>query len=277
MHCDRLWKNARLATMTGQGLGLVDKGLVACGGGDIVYAGPEAEAPAFTAPEVVDCAGRWITPGLVDCHTHIVHGGNRAHEFELRLAGATYEELARAGGGIVSTMKATRAASEDELLAQALPRVDALIAEGVTTLEVKSGYGLERAAEMKSLKAARRLGEVRPLSVTTTFLGAHALPPEAAGDKDAYIDLVCRDKPADTLVFVEVKTRATEERGRPADAVDYDKQRQVAKGAMAWLRLLNFPDLRFRFDIVEVLATTEVTPEITLIRNAFPLPEYYVY
>ena len=193
MHCDRLWKNARLATMTGQGLGLVDKGLIAARGGDIVYAGPEAEAPAFTAPEVVDCDGRWITPGLVDCHTHIVHGGNRAHEFELRLAGATYEELARAGGGIVSTMKATRAASEDELLAQALPRVDALIAEGVTTLEVKSGYGLERVAEMKSLKAARRLGEVRPLSVTTTFLGAHALPPEAAGDKDAYIDLVCRD------------------------------------------------------------------------------------
>ena len=193
MHCDRLWKNARLATMTGQGLGLVDKGLIAARGGDIVYAGPEAEAPAFTAPEVVDCDGRWITPGLVDCHTHIVHGGNRAHEFELRLAGATYEELARAGGGIVSTMKATRAASEDELLAQALPRVDALIAEGVTTLEVKSGYGLERVAEMKSLKAARRLGEVRPLSVTTTFLGAHAMPPEAAGDKDAYIDLVCRD------------------------------------------------------------------------------------
>lgn len=195
MQVDRLWKNARLATMAGpgNGLGLVDKGLVAARGGDIVHAGPEAEAPAFTAPEIVDVAGRWITPGLVDCHTHIVHGGNRAHEFELRLAGATYEELARAGGGIVSTMKATRAATEDELLASALPRVDALIAEGVTTLEVKSGYGLERAAEMKSLKAARRLGEVRPLSVTTTFLGAHALPPEAAGDKDAYIDAVCRD------------------------------------------------------------------------------------
>ncbi|MGQ0581936.1 MAG: imidazolonepropionase [Reyranella sp.] len=197
MQVDRLWTNARLATMTGPGtgtgLGLVDKGLVAARGGDIVYAGPEIDAPALTAPEVVDCDGRWITPGLVDCHTHIVHGGNRAHEFELRLAGATYEELARAGGGIVSTMKATRAASEDELLASALPRVDALIAEGVTTLEVKSGYGLERASEMKSLKAARRLGEVRPLSVTTTFLGAHAMPPEAAGDKDAYIDLVCRD------------------------------------------------------------------------------------
>ncbi len=195
MQCDRIWKSARLATMTGQGsgLGIVDKGLIAARDGRIVYAGPEAEAPSFAAPDVVDCAGRWITPGLVDCHTHIVHGGNRAHEFELRLAGATYEELARAGGGIVSTMKATRAASEDELVASALPRVDALMAEGVTTLEVKSGYGLERDAEMKSLKAARRLGEVRPLSVATTFLGAHALPPEAAGDKDAYISTVCRD------------------------------------------------------------------------------------
>ena len=195
MQCDRIWKGARLATMAGQGggLGIVERGLIAARGGTIVYAGSEAEAPSFTAPDVVDCAGRWITPGLVDCHTHIVHGGNRAHEFELRLAGATYEELARAGGGIVSTMKATRAASEDELVASALPRVDALMAEGVTTLEVKSGYGLERASEMRSLKAARRLGEVRPLSVTTTFLGAHALPPEAAGDKDAYISAVCRD------------------------------------------------------------------------------------
>ena len=193
MQCDRIWKGARLATMAGDGLGIVEKGMIAARDGAIVSAGPEADAPALAAPDVVDCDGRWITPGLVDCHTHIVHGGNRAHEFELRLAGATYEELARAGGGIVSTMKATRAASEDELVASALPRVDALMAEGVTTLEVKSGYGLERAAEMKSLKAARRLGEVRPLTVTTTFLGAHALPPEAAGDKDAYITAVCRD------------------------------------------------------------------------------------
>ena len=193
MQCDRIWKGARLATMAGDGLGIVEKGLIAARDGAIVYAGPEADAPALAAPDVVDCDGRWITPGLVDCHTHIVHGGNRAHEFELRLAGATYEELARAGGGIVSTMKATRTASEDELVASALPRVDALMAEGVTTLEVKSGYGLERAAEMKSLKAARRLGEVRPLTVTTTFLGAHALPPEAAGDKDSYIAAVCRD------------------------------------------------------------------------------------
>lgn len=193
MQCDRIWKGARLATMAGDSLGIVEKGMIAARDGAIVYAGPEAGAPALAAPDVIDCDGRWITPGLVDCHTHIVYGGNRAHEFELRLAGATYEELARAGGGIVSTMKATRAASEDALVASALPRVDALMAEGVTTLEVKSGYGLERAAEMKSLKAARRLGEVRPLTVTTTFLGAHALPPEAAGDKDAYIAAVCRD------------------------------------------------------------------------------------
>ena len=193
MQCDRIWKGARLATMAGDGLGIVEKGMIAARDGAIVYAGPEAGAPALAAPDVIDCDGRWITPGLVDCHTHIVYGGNRAHEFELRLAGATYEELARAGGGIVSTMKATRTVSEDALVASALPRVDALMAEGVTTLEVKSGYGLERAAEMKSLKAARRLGEVRPLTVTTTFLGAHALPPEAAGDKDAYIAAVCRD------------------------------------------------------------------------------------
>jgi len=175
------------------GLGIVEKGLLAGRDGRIVYAGPQAEAPACTAPEVVDCEGRWITPGLVDCHTHIVYGGNRAHEFELRLAGASYEEIARAGGGIVSTMHATRAASEDELVASALPRVDALLREGVTTMEVKSGYGLDGPNEMKSLRAARRLGDVRPLSVSTTFLGAHALPPEAAGDKDAYITAVCED------------------------------------------------------------------------------------
>jgi len=151
------------------GLGIVEKGLLAARDGRIVYAGAAADAPACTAPEVVDCEGRWITPGLVDCHTHIVYGGNRAHEFELRLAGASYEEIARAGGGIVSTMQATRAASEDELVASALPRVDALLREGVTTMEVKSGYGLDGPNEMKSLRAARRLGDERQLSVSTTF------------------------------------------------------------------------------------------------------------
>jgi imidazolonepropionase len=195
MECDRIWKGARLATMVeGEpGLGIVEKGLIAVRGARIVYAGPQAEAPAFAAAEIVDCEGLWITPGLVDCHTHIVYGGNRAHEFELRLAGASYEEIARAGGGIVSTMRATRASTEDALVATALPRVDALIREGVTTIEVKSGYGLDLASELKSLRAARRLGEVRPLSVSTTFLGAHALPPEAAGDRDRYISAVCDD------------------------------------------------------------------------------------
>lgn len=193
MQCDRLWKNARLATMAGDGLGLVEDGLIAARDGRIVFAGAAAEAPSFEAAETVDCAGRWITPGLVDCHTHIVYGGNRAHEFELRLAGASYEEIARAGGGIVSTMRATRQASEEELVQSALPRVDALLKEGVTTLEIKSGYGLDLAAEQKSLRAARRIGELQPVAVTTTFLGAHALPPEANGDKDAYIARVCNE------------------------------------------------------------------------------------
>jgi imidazolonepropionase len=196
MKCDRVWRGARLATMAA-GVGIVEKGVVASKDGRIVYAGAEADAPAFEATETVDCEGRWITPGLVDCHTHIVYGGNRAHEFELRLAGATYDEIARAGGGIVSTMRATRSESEDQLLSSARKRVETLMRDGVTTLEIKSGYGLGLDSEMKSLKVARRLGEVLPLSVVTTFLGAHALPPEAKGDKDAYIADVCdRQMPA---------------------------------------------------------------------------------
>jgi len=179
------------------GLGIVDKGLIASQDGRIVYAGTEADAPALEAAETIDCEGRWITPGLVDCHTHIVYGANRAHEFELRLAGATYDEISRAGGGIVSTMRATRRESEDQLLSSARKRVETLMRDGVTTLEIKSGYGLDLDNEMKSLKVARRLGEILPLSVATTFLGAHALPPEANGDKDGYIDDVCeRQMPA---------------------------------------------------------------------------------
>ncbi|MCJ2183006.1 imidazolonepropionase [Novosphingobium sp. 1949] len=193
MHCDTLWTNARLATMAGQegGLGLVEDGLIAAREGLIVYAGPAADAPAFTATTQTDCDGRWITPGLIDCHTHLVFGGNRSGEFEMRLAGASYEDIARADGGIVSTMKATRAASEDELVAAARPRLDALIAEGVTTIEIKSGYGLDLESEVALLRAARRLGAARGVRVTTTFLGAHALPPEYTGDADGYIDLVC--------------------------------------------------------------------------------------
>jgi imidazolonepropionase len=196
MKCDRVWRGARLATMAAEqpGLGIVDKGLIASEDGRIVYAGAEAEAPAFEAAETIDCDGRWITPGLVDCHTHIVYGGNRAHEFELRLAGATYEEISRAGGGIASTMRATRRESEAQLLASARRRVETLMRDGVTTLEIKSGYGLDTDSEMKSLRVARRLGEVLPLSVATTFLGAHAMPPEAQGDKDAYIAQVCEQQ-----------------------------------------------------------------------------------
>ncbi|MFG1358427.1 imidazolonepropionase [Xanthobacter pseudotagetidis] len=189
IRCDRIWRKARLATMAGgrSDLGMVEDGLVAARDGRILYAGPAGEAPDLDAPQVEDCEGRWITPGLIDCHTHLVFGGDRADEFEKRLAGVPYEEIARAGGGIVSTMRATRAASEADLVASALPRLDALIAEGVTTIEIKSGYGLELDAELRQLRAARALAKARPITVTTTFLGAHALPPEAAGDKDAYI------------------------------------------------------------------------------------------
>lgn len=191
----RLWRNARLATLVGDGLGIVEKGAVLAEGERIVFAGPESDLPAALAAkaEATDLEGRWITPGLIDCHTHLVFGGDRAHEFELRLKGASYEEIARAGGGIVSSVNATRAASDDQLLASALPRLDHLIAEGVTTVEVKSGYGLETRTELAMLRAARRLGKVRKVNVSTTFLGAHALPVEAKGDKDAYIDLVCNE------------------------------------------------------------------------------------
>ncbi|MBH0111857.1 imidazolonepropionase [Novosphingobium sp. YJ-S2-02] len=195
MHCDRLWTRARLATMApgddAQPMGIVEDGMIAASDGVIVYAGPAKDAPRFEAGETIDCAGRWITPGLIDCHTHLVFGGNRSREFEMRLAGASYEEIARAGGGIVSTMEATRAASEDELVAGALPRLDALIGEGLTTIEVKSGYGLDLASEIAQLRAARRLARKRDVRVVTTFLGAHALPPEFAGDADGYIAHVC--------------------------------------------------------------------------------------
>jgi len=191
MRFDRVWFNARLATLAGPDLGLVENGAVAAVDGRIAFAGPAKDLPrGWDAVERIDCEGRWITPGLVDCHTHLVFGGDRAHEFELRLKGASYEEIARAGGGIVSTVKATRAASEDELVASALPRLDHLIAEGCTSIEIKSGYGLDLETEARSLSAARRLGHERPVSVTTTFLGAHALPPEANGDKDAFIEKI---------------------------------------------------------------------------------------
>lgn len=193
MRCDKLWQGGRLCMMAGAGLGIVDQGVVASIDGIIAYAGAECEAPVFDARETIECEGRWITPGLIDPHTHLIHGGNRAMEFEMRLAGASYEEIARTGGGILSTMHATRTATEDDLVAEALPRLDALIAEGATMIEVKSGYGLDVDSELKMLRAARRLSQERPVSVTTTFLGAHALPPEFINDPDGYITLLCDD------------------------------------------------------------------------------------
>jgi imidazolonepropionase len=199
MRFDTIWLDARLATLEPgrPGLGVIERGAVAAKDGRIAFAGPAAELPAgWDAGNRVGLDGRWVTPGLIDCHTHLVYAGDRAHEFELRLAGATYEEIARAGGGIVSTVKATRAASEDALVAATLPRLDHLIAEGVTTLEVKSGYGLERETEARMLAAARRLARERDVEVVTSFLGAHALPPEANGDKERFIDEVCAMIPA---------------------------------------------------------------------------------
>lgn len=161
-------------------------------GGVIAWLGRRADVPAaYEGAPTTDLGGRLVTPGLIDCHTHLVYGGHRAVEFEMRLNGASYEEVARAGGGIISTVTDTRAASLDDLVTSALPRLDALIAEGVTTVEIKSGYGLNREVELRMLRAARRLADLRPVTIKTTYLGAHAVPPEYAGDPDRYIDDVC--------------------------------------------------------------------------------------
>ncbi len=193
MRFDKIWLDARLATLAPglPGLGVIGDGAVAVKDGRIAFAGRRTDLPTgWDAVERISLDGRWITPGLIDCHTHLVHGGNRAHEFELRLAGASYEEIARAGGGILSTVKTTRAASEGALMETALARLDRLIAEGVTTIEIKSGYGLDEESEVRMLRAAHSLQHERKIDIATTFLGAHALPPEFS-DKDKYIDLVC--------------------------------------------------------------------------------------
>lgn len=186
--------NASLATMAPHAdrYGLIRDGAIALGDGRIDWCGPQADLPQqYRDWDQEDLDGRLITPALIDCHTHIVFGGNRAEEFELRLNGATYEEVARAGGGIVSTVKATRAQNEDALLASALPRVDALIAEGVATIEIKSGYGLDVETELRMLRAARRVAGERHIRVVTSFLGAHAVPPECSADPDGYINDIC--------------------------------------------------------------------------------------
>jgi imidazolonepropionase len=188
MH-DAAWINANLATMV-SGYATQADGVVAVTGGRIDWVGPRREWRG-KAREEHDAGGAWITPGLVDCHTHLVYAGNRAHEFELRLKGASYEEIARAGGGIVSTVNATRAASEEELFKTSLKRLQSWLEEGATAIEIKSGYGLDRDTELRMLRVARRLND--ELMVKTTFLGAHALPPEYAGRADDYIDFVCDD------------------------------------------------------------------------------------
>ncbi|HTU58509.1 MAG TPA: imidazolonepropionase, partial [Polyangiales bacterium] len=193
-HFRRLWRNARLATLAADsvGLGLVEDAAIGCCDDKIDFVGPESALPAdHHVDEVIDCGGRLITPGLIDCHTHLVYAGDRATEFERRLNGESYESIARSGGGIVSTVRATRAASEAQLVTAALPRLDALLAEGVTCIEIKSGYGLELEAEARQLRAARELARQRSVEVQTTFLGAHALPPEFAGRPDDYIREVC--------------------------------------------------------------------------------------
>jgi imidazolonepropionase len=194
MRCDGIWRNATLATIAPgrEGLGIIEQGLIACRDGLIIYAGPGREAPAgIEGLQEIDCEGRLITPGLVDCHTHLVYAGSRANEFEQRLNGISYENIAKQGGGILSTVNATRDASEAQLVAESLPRLDELLADGVTTLEVKSGYGLSLEHERKQLRAARSLARERDITVTLTFLGAHALPPEFAGRADDYLTEVC--------------------------------------------------------------------------------------
>ena len=211
---DAIWHNGHLATLTdspgGTPYGAIEKGAIASQDGRISWIGPSAElaaAPHTLAHDVHDLGGRWLTPGLIDCHTHLVYGGNRAGEFEKRLQGVSYAEIARVGGGIVSTVAATRAADDDTLLAAARQRLAALMAEGVTTVEIKSGYGLNLEAELKQLRVARRLGAELPVTVRTTFLGAHALPAEFTGRADAYIDAV-------VAMLPEVKASGL------ADAVD---------------------------------------------------------
>ena len=197
-----------LATMAGPDYGVIDDGVIVVEGGTIRWLGPRADMPDLDVNETRSLGGRWVTPALIDCHTHLVFAGNRAAEFEQRLRGASYEDIARAGGGIMSTVRATRAASADSLYASALARIEALAAEGVATVEIKSGYGLDIETELKMLAVARQLGAATPVDVCTTLLAAHAVPPEFNNDADAYITQICDE------LLPEVAA------GRLADAVD---------------------------------------------------------
>ena len=205
---DLVLTDARIVTLSGDDYGVIADGALAIKDGKIAWVGAQADLPHEAASTTRSLGGRWLTPALIDCHTHLVFGGNRADEFEQRLRGASYEDIARAGGGIMSTVSATRAASADELYAAALPRVEALAAEGVGTIEIKSGYGLTIDSELKMLSVARQLGEATPVTIRTTLLAAHTVPPEYQGRADDYIDLICDE------LLPEVAA------GRLADAVD---------------------------------------------------------
>ncbi|HEK1683793.1 TPA: imidazolonepropionase [Pseudomonas putida] len=186
-----LWQHCHAATMANGSYSIIEDAAIVTNAGLIEWIGPKAELPGVDAERVVDLGGAWVTPGLIDCHTHTVFGGNRSGEFEQRLQGVSYAEIAAQGGGIASTVRATRAASEDALLASARQRVQALLRDGVTTLEIKSGYGLDLANERKMLRVARRIAEELPVTVRVTCLAAHALPPEYAGRADDYITHIC--------------------------------------------------------------------------------------
>lgn len=190
---DLLVTDVHLATMTGTGYGIVRDAAIGIAGDRIAWCGAQAALPTRRCARHLDGGGRFATPGLIDCHTHLVYAGNRAAEFEARLEGASYADIARAGGGIAATVQATRRATEDALVAASAPRLAALAGEGVTTVEIKSGYGLERDSEAKLLRAARRVAAAVGVDVRTTLLAAHALPPEYADRRDAYVDLVCRE------------------------------------------------------------------------------------
>ncbi|MBT8108542.1 MAG: imidazolonepropionase [Gammaproteobacteria bacterium] len=188
---DRLLTDLHLATMAGADYGVIEDAALIVGDGIVKWAGPRSALPDERPENARSLGGRWVTPALIDCHTHLVFAGDRSAEFEQRLKGASYEDIAHAGGGILATVSATRAASADELYASALPRVQALAAEGVATIEVKSGYGLNIESELKMLAVARQLGDATPATIRTTLLAAHAVPPEYKDNPDAYVDLVC--------------------------------------------------------------------------------------
>lgn len=195
MQPDLLMTDCRLATMVAgeAAYGAIEDGALLIRDGRILWAGARTDLPTIDAVETERLDGRWVTPGLIDCHTHLVFGGDRSGEFEQRLGGATYEEIARAGGGIVSSVKATRTETEDQLYASALSRLEGLKATGVTTVEIKSGYGLDRDSELKMLRVARRIGREAGARVSTSYLGLHAVPPEHRADRSAYVDLAIDD------------------------------------------------------------------------------------